>query len=428
MKKFLLLSAFSIFAAWYCHAQTISIDECVRLARANYPSVAQYGILDKVAHLNFANIAKAWLPHGNVAVQASWQNDVVALPDQLTGILAQYGADYPGLDKMQYRVGVDVTQQIWDGGKVRAGKKVIETETAAERTSFDVQLYDVEGRVEEIYFSLLLLNARISQTDKSITLVDSTLNRIRSMFANGIAMQSDCDQIEAKLLALRQQKSRLVAASGSIRRILEIFIGEPIGQRALVLPSENLPENQVDNHPQLRLFDNRLAHLSARESEIRSAVMPTVGAFASGYYGYPGYNMFKNMQSREMSFNFMVGVKVVWNFSSLYTRKNSLEKLNLRRNQVEIERATFNFNNDIAMSECMGQIAVLREIMRNDERIVELRHSVMTAAQSQLRNGVIDATTLLTKITDEEIAENDLTQHRIELVKAIYNLNHLRNK
>jgi len=428
MRKTLLLSVYSFFTIVTGLAQTISIDECVRLARENYPSVAQYGILDKVRHLNLSNLSKAWLPQGSVAAQVSWQNDVAALPDVLTGILAQHGVDYPGLDKTQYRVGIDVAQQIWDGGTVSANKKAIEAETVVERTSLDVQLYDVEGRVEEIYFSLLLLNERISRTDKYIVLVDSTFRQVRSMVANGVAMQSDCDQIEAKLLTLRQQKSQLVATSGSIRRVLEIFIGEPVGQRVLVLPSENPSEYQADIHPQLRLFDNRLAYLSAREAEIKSTVIPTVGAFASGYYGYPGYNMFKNMQSRNMSFNLMVGVKVAWNFSSLYTRKNSLNKLHLQRNQVEIERAAFNFNNSIAMSESVGQIAALRDIMRNDERIVQLRHSVMMAAQSQLNNGIIDATTLLTIITDKEIAENDLTQHRIELVKAIYNLNHLRNK
>ena len=95
---------------------------------------------------------------------------------------------------------------------------------------------------------------------------------------------------------------------------------------------------------------------------------------------------------------------------------------------VETERDVFNFNNRMAIAESSGHIEALREVMRNDERILELRRSVVRTAQSQLRNGVIDATSLLTKITDEELAENELVTHRIELIKAIYNLNHLRNK
>lgn len=209
---------------------------------------------------------------------------------------------------------------------------------------------------------------------------------------------------------------------------MEIFIGESIGDRRLVLPSEDLTVADVGHHPQLRLFDDKIANLTAQEAGIKASVMPTIGAFISGYYGYPGYNMFKNMQSRELSFNFMVGVKVAWNFGSLYTRGNSLHKLQLQRTQVESDRATFNFHNNIAISESIGQIAALRDVMRNDERIVELRNSVVTAARAQLDNGILDATALLSKITDSELAENDMAQHHIELVKAIYNLKHLKNK
>lgn len=428
MKKNLLLSVCLTVGILACNARTLTIDECVRLARDNYPAVAQYGILDKVKLLNLSNVSKAWFPQGKVEARVSWQNDVATLPDVLTDILEQRGMEYPGIDKTQYRVGIDVVQQIWDGGKVSAAKNVIESESAAERTSLDMQLYDVEGRVEEIYFSMLLLKERIVRTEKSILLVDSTLHQVKSMLSNGVAMQSDCDQIEARLLSLKQQKSRLVAALGSVKRVLELFIGEPVGERTLLLPSEEPSYSTEDNHPQLRFFDNRLAYLTAREKELKTSLMPNIGAFASGYYGYPGYNMFKNMMSRYMTFNFMAGVSVAWNFGSLYTHRNSMNKLQLQRQQVETERATFNFNNDMAMSESLGQIAALEEIMRDDEKIVRLRHSVTEAARSQLVNGVIDATALLTKITDEEIAENDLMQHRIEFVKAIYELNHLKNK
>lgn len=428
MKRLLSSLLLSVLIILNSNATELTIDECVNLARENYPAVAQYGLLDKVKQLNLSNVSKMWLPQGSMSAHVTWQNDVAALPELLTNMLSQQGVEYPGLDKTQYRIGLDVAQQIWDGGKTKANKESIVTGNAVEQTAIDLQLYDVEGRVEEIYFTMLLLNERISQCDKTITLVESTLSQVRSMYANGVAMKSDCDQIEAKYLALHQQKSKLTATLGSIRRIMEIFIGESIGERTLVLPSEDLTDNGDGLHPQLRLFDNRISNLAAQESGIKASVMPTINAFASGYYGYPGYNMFKNMQSRDLSFNFMIGVKIAWNFGSLYTRSNSLNKLQLQRNQIESERATFNFNNNIAISESVGLIASLRDVMRDDKRIVELRNSVITAARSQLDNGIIDATALLSKITDSELAENDMAQHHIELVKAIYNLNHLRNK
>lgn len=426
MKKLLLSVTFAVLTSLTVRAQVLSIDECVSLARANYPSVAHYGLLEKVSRLNLSNVAKAWLPQGSVGGQVTWQNDVVTLPDMLAGMMAQQGNAYSCMDKTQYRMGVDVTQQIWDGGRSKASRLQVTAGTALEKSSLDVQLYDVEGRVREIYFSMLLLEERMARTEKSMALVDSTLSQVRAMLANGVAMRSDCDQIEAKLLALGQQKAQLGAMSGSLRRIMEIFIGEPVGGRSLQLPSEEPADS--GSHPQMRLFDARLSSIAAMENGEKVSTMPTVGAFASGYYGYPGYNMFENMLSRDMTFNFMVGLKVTWNFSTLYTRRNRLDKLNLQRCKVETDRAAFRFNNNVEITESLGEIAALRDVMRHDSRIVELRRSVMMAAQSQLRHGIIDATALLTKITELELAENDLEQHRIELVRAIYNLNHLRNK
>lgn len=425
MKKFVILLV-SLPILLTAYAENLTIEQCVSKARDNYPSISQYGIIERVEQFNLSNASKAWLPQGTVSGQVTWQNDVAAWPEQFAAMLAQNGIDFPGLDKTQYKVGIDVSQQIWDGGKTAADKRAIESSAEVERRSIDVLMYDVEGRVQDVYFGILLLDGRIRSTDKSIVLVDSTLQQVRSMYRNGVAMQSDCDQIEARLLTLQQQKSQLVATRGGYQRVLEIFIGEPLGERELVLPDKNPKTNP--ERPQLQLFDAQLNNVAAQEGGIKASLMPQIGAFASGYYGYPGFNMFKNMQNHDPSFNFMVGVKVSWNFGSLYTRSNSLSKLQLQRQLIESNRETFLFNNSIAEYETSARIESMREVMRNDERIVALRRNVIRAAQSQLRNGVIDATSLLAKITDAELSENDLMLHNIELTKAIYNLNHIQNK
>lgn len=426
MKKlsiFLLLLFFTVYAGW---SQVLSLSECVRLARDNYPLIAKYGILEKIEGVTLSNVAKSWLPQGSIGVLATWQNDVATLPSLLTNMLEQQGMEYPGIDKFQYRVGIDVTQKIWDGGKSNADKRNISSATEIERASLDLQLYDVEGKVQEIYFSILLVEDRIDRIARSMQLVEATLDQMESMFKNGVAMKSDRDQVEATLLGLRQQQTNLLATYKSLSTILEIFTGEKIGNRTLQLPSED--QITEAGHPQMRLFDYRINNLKIQEEGIRASVMPNIGAFASGYYGYPGYNMFKNMQTHDPSLNFMIGLKATWNFGALYTRRNSLTKLQLQRDQIDVEREVFTFNNDMAITESMNQISALRELIKSDSRIVELRHSVVESAQSQLRNGVIDATALLTKITEEEIAENDMSLHKIELIKNIYNLNHISNK
>ena len=65
---------------------------------------------------------------------------------------------------------------------------------------------------------------------------------------------------------------------------------------------------------------------------------------------------------------------------------------------------------------------------RPDDRIVALRRSVREAAESKLRNGVIDTNDLLQKITDEAAAATARSAREIELLKSIYELKHTLNR
>ena len=75
-----------------------------------------------------------------------------------------------------------------------------------------------------------------------------------------------------------------------------------------------------------------------------------------------------------------------------------------------------------------AEIAGLREVVADDDRIVELRHNVCIAAESCLANGMIDATDLLTKITDESMARLNAGYHRIQLTQKIYQLKYTLNR
>lgn len=113
---------------------------------------------------------------------------------------------------------------------------------------------------------------------------------------------------------------------------------------------------------------------------------------------------FQSMMSSDWSWNALVGVKMSWNFGAYYTKKNSLNKLRTAQAQVEVQRDIFLFNTRLQTTEENGDIARLRKALADDDRIVALRRSVREAAESKLRNGVIDTNDLLQKITDEATA------------------------
>ena len=86
------------------------------------------------------------------------------------------------------------------------------------------------------------------------------------------------------------------------------------------------------------------------------------------------------------------------------------------------------FNTNIQKTSINENISGLRRLMVDDERIVTLRSNVRKAAESQLENGIIDTTALLSKITDENIAKLNGTYHHIKLIQEIYNLKYTLNQ
>ena len=426
MKRIALLCG-CLLAGLSAGAQ-VTLDECRRLAREHYPEIRQYDLVRRTEEYTLSNARRAWLPQLSFAAQATWQTEVPSFPNALAGMLVQQGIDMPGMNKDQYKAALELNQTLWDGGKSEADKRIARAEAAEQARSADVDLYALQGRVDNLFFGILLLDERIAQTQLTLDLLRSNLEKVRALQRNGVAMQSDADAVEAELLTVNQQLTQVTASRDSYRRMLEIFTGRPLDGERLERPDASEPRSMESSRPELALFDATADKLTAQERLVKAATRPRFGLFAQGYYGYPGMDYFQSMMSPDWSWNAMAGVKMSWNFGAYYTRKNSLAKLRTAKEQVEMQREIFLFNTRLQTAEESGDIARLRKALADDDRIVALRRSVREAAESKLRNGVIDTDDLLRKITDEAAAATARSAREIELLKTIYELKHTINR
>lgn len=425
MKRIILSILFAGFSASVFAQMTL--ETCQELAREHYPEVKQYDLIRLTEQYDLSNAARAWLPQLSLSAQATWQNEVPEFPEALSGMLSQAGVTIPGLKKDQYKVGLELNQTIWDGGKSNADKRLARTEAAEQRAMTDVDLYTLKKRVNELYFGILLLEEKLSQTYRTITLLESNLDKMCSLVTNGTALASDADAVEAELLTARQQATQIEASRTSYRKMLELFIGEPLQENLLRPEFEEMATTEL-TRPELALFDAKKNRLAAQEALIKSSTRPKFGFFAQGYYGYPSMDYFASMMSNEWRWNLLTGIRMSWNFGAYYTKKNSLNKLRTAQQSIDLQRDVFRFETDLQISQETGDIARLRKTIANDARIVSLRQSVREAAESKLRNGIIDTNDLLQKITDEAAARSAQSVHEIELLKALYELKHTTNQ
>lgn len=425
MKRIILSILFAGFSASVFAQMTL--ETCQELAREHYPEVKQYDLIRLTEQYDLSNAARAWLPQLSLSAQATWQNEVPEFPEALSGMLSRAGVTIPGLKKDQYKVGIELNQTIWDGGKSNADKRLARTEAAEQRAMTDVDLYNLKKRVNELYFGILLLEEKLSQTYRTIALLESNLDKMRSLVTNGTALASDVDAVEAELLTARQQATQIEASRTSYRKMLELFIGEPLQKNLLRPEFEEMATTEL-TRPELVLFDAKKNRLAAQEALIKSSTRPKFGFFAHGYYGYPSMDYFASMMSNEWRWNLLTGIRMSWNFGAYYTKKNSLNKLRTAQQSIDLQRDVFRFETNLQVSQETGDIARLRKTIANDARIVALRQSVREAAESKLRNGIIDTNDLLQKITDEAAALSAQSVHEIELLKALYELKHTINQ
>ena len=405
---------------------SLSLDNCQQMAHDNYPLIEQYGLLQENKNTTLSNIKKAWIPQVSLSAQATYQSDVTSFPEEIRKVLSQ-AVEIKGLDKDQYRIAVDINQTIWDGGISKASSAVAKQEEIAASKNIDVQLYKIRETVNNLYFGILLADEALKQNALQIGLLEKNHRKLCSHLKNGTAMQCDADAVYARLLTVRQQNSKLASMRKEYCMALGLLIGTDDDSLEVEIPEECHYETDRNNRPELHFYDAQLSLLDAQKKRLDSAVTPRFSLFATGFYGSPGLNMFEDMVNPGWSLNYMVGIGMKWNLGSLYTRKNDLHSIEVKRKSAINSRDVFLFNSDIEINRKMQEIERNKQLVADDDEIIVYRSRIRKAAESKLDNGIIDITDLLQKITEENEALIARSGHRIELLKAQYELKHIIN-
>ena len=419
--SFLLLIMLPVFAM----GQTL--EECQKAAESNYPLIRQYGLIEKTTELTVANIRKGWLPQVSATAQATLQSDVTAFPDEMMSLYQQMGISMEGLKKDQYKVGIDVQQTVYDGGNIKSQQEIARRQGELQSAQNKVSIYNVRKRVNEMYFSLLLVNERIKLNEDLQQVLEGNEKKLASMLKGGTAAESDYQNVRAERLNVVQQMTSLKSQRTALVRMLSSFCGIEVKEAEKPAIPENV-EPFANHRPELMAIDAQLRLADSQEKALDAALMPRLGVFAQGYYGYPGYNMFDDMMNRKFSWNGMIGARVSWNIGALYTRKNDKAKIRLQRESAEVGRERFLYDNQLEQIQQNENISRYRKLMEEDEEIIALRSSIRKAAESKLSHGIIDVNDLVKEINNENTARVQQTMHEIDMLKEIYDLKFTTNQ
>lgn len=419
MKRTIFSVAF-LLAALSMHAQ-LTLEECQSQAQANYPLVRQYGLIEKAREYDLSNAGKGYLPQISLSGKATYQSDITKLPVDIPGI------DVKTAPKDQYQVMLELQQTLWDGGDIRSRKRLTRAASEVDVEKQNVDMYALNDRVNQLFFGILLLDEQLKQNQLLLDDLGRTHKQVSNYMANGIASQSDLDAVSVEQLNTKQHRVELETARQAYLNMLSVFIGKAVSpETTLVKPAleeSSSVEVGLNNRPELRWYDAQGEQLRVQESALNNRLMPRFGLFVQGAYGNPGLNMLRD----EFDTYYMAGVRMSWNFGSLYTLKNDRRKIDNTRRKIETGRDVFLFNTRLEATLQDANVVSMRRQMADDDEIIRLRENIRRAAEAKVENGTLTVTDMLREITNESLARQTKALHEVQLLMNIWELRYTLN-
>lgn len=428
MKKLVFLTVLLVLVtpATLSRAQELTLEECRQQARAHYPLIKRYGLIEKTKEYNLSNADKGYLPQFSLSAKASYQSDVTEIPFDFPGI------DIRGMRKDQYQAMLQLDQTIWDGGAIRAQKGITNTSSEVDKQTLEVDMYTINERINQLFFAILLQEKQLDQNNAMQEELQRNYDNIKAYVKNGIANQADLNAVRVEQLNNIQQRHELEASHRAYCEMLRIMIGRstPLTSNMLKKPVADtslykkiyIPE--IIRRPELSLFAAQDMELKARRRQLIAKNLPKLRVFIQGAYGNPGLNMLKN----EFSVYYVAGIHLSWNFGNLYTRRNENRQITLGQQEVDVQRETFLFNTRLEITQNNNEITKWAELMKNDDEIIALRGNIKKSAQAKVANGTLTVTEMLREVTAENLAKQDKILHEIQLLSAIYELKNTTNQ
>lgn len=396
-------------------AQKLTLEACKQRAEINYPAVNQYHLMELTRDFTLENAAKAWLPQVSVSLSGVAFTDLL----NVSGVMKQMGMD----TKNTLASGmVMLNQNVYDGGKIHAQRQIVRAQTEVQRQQLAVSLYDLNRRVEQLYFGVLLLDAQIKHTLLLIDDLKLSRQTIEAMMQGGVANQTDVDAVAVEQENALQLLDAQQASRQSFLKMLGLFIHQSLDRDVqLQLPVALDLKSEEVKRPELSYFQARENQLDAERKRLNSSLLPTLKAFGMGVYHTKVTSLIHNGMLAG-------GLTLSWNIGALYTRKNDLQKLMVQQQQIESERATFLFNNHLEVETAEGNIAMLKKQLLRDDEIVRLREQIRGKSEKKVRLGTESINEMLRDINAVSKARQQRSTHEIQLLEALYALKNTINQ
>lgn len=424
MKRGVIWLVLVVFNTLTLQAQNITLGECLEAATAHHPTTEQMQLQGKLGEELRKALWLAYVPQLSLEASANYLSDVVELDIKMPEVMGIKvpPPDIPQLPHFQYNTYLQVTQLIWDGGRVKAGTEAIKSETAVQQAETEVRSKKVRDAVVELYFALLLVDKQMELQKVVIEEFARQADKITSLLATGMASENDLDLVTVEQIKAKQTSDQLQQSRKALLETLSIYTGLKLSEGTVAqLPS--LPTITTEkgsrvapNRAEHLLLDSKIKSSSADWKAYLAKGMPTLALFARGGYGRPGLNM----MNPDPSFYYIAGAKLSWNFGKLYDLSTQKKKLHQSQRLVELERASLEKEIQRELSEAYNEVERYETQLTSDRLLVDTLERVLNRTKKSEEEGTLATSEYLEQKSKLDAAKRTLEVDQLQLLRAKY--------
>lgn len=414
MKKTILLLCLVLYSSAYAQ-EKISLAQCYELVKINYPLAKQSSILTNQLHLQNEILQKEKMPKVSVNAQATYQSEVTQIPFSLPN------ATIEPLNKDQYRASLDVNQLIYNGGLLNAQSKLRAVQTKTQQQQLEVSLYQLKNLVNQYFFSVLLLQEKIELLQSKKNLLMEKSKEVKTAVKFGAMLPASEQILEAEIIKINQQINDLQFEIKKMFYHLEQLTATKFSEYTL-FEHTNLLEEKATLRPEFNLFTLQNEQIEAAQLIVSKTNLPKLNAFAQVGYGNPALNMLTN----SFESFYVTGIRLNWTLIDWNKTKKEKEVLEISKQLIASEKATFELNLNRQLQEADFEIQKINQQLTTDVEIIELRQKIVKSSEAQMKNGVITTAEYLNEINQLFEAKNNQKAHNIQLQLTQANYKHIK--
>jgi outer membrane protein TolC len=407
MKNKILCTIASCLACSFLAAQdTLSAEDCRRLATENSPLQAQKAQVAAIADLQRQGLRSASLPRIAIGGQVTFQSEVFGLPVESPFFKV------PTVPKDQYRASMDVAQRLWDGNTDRLRRQQFALEKELAEVQTDADAFSLRETVTELFFKILLLQESEGVLEASRKDLDNRLKQAEAAVEAGAMLRSHADQIRVQLLKIEQQRAALTADKQTLMELLALWTGRENTAFFLKNQAAETPA-EVAERPEWGLFDLKSRQLDLARQGVQLRRQPRIELFAQGGWGNPNpFNFF------ESGLFGLVGLRAQWTPLDWGLSRRDKQIFDLQKRNIEAQKAAFEWKTRAWALKETREAEKQRSLLAQDDSIIALQEQILARADAQLQNGVMTMTDYLAQVSLLTQARIARKTHEIQIAQA----------